>query len=55
MKKLCLFGDICPFDDCDQCDDYTPVDAYGEPDINLTQHKSMGIRDFILLERIRDE
>lgn len=29
MKQRCLFGDICPFEDCEECTDFSPVDVNG--------------------------
>ena len=53
MKNHCLFGDICPCEDCEECSDYTPVDVNGEPDVDLSQHKRMTLKEYIMLyERV---
>ena len=40
MKHKCLFGDICPFDDCDQCEDYSPVDPDGMDELPLNSYQA---------------
>lgn len=37
MKAQCLFGDICPFNDCNQCMEYAPVDANGLDDRDMSE------------------
>lgn len=49
MKNHCLFGDICPCGDCEECSDYTPVDVYGEPDVNLSRLKRIALEDWVQL------
>lgn len=49
MKQRCLFGDICPFDDCEECSDYSPIDENGEPDVDMRNHKRMALKDWVQL------
>lgn len=49
MKNQCLFGDICPCEDCEECSDYTPVDVYGEPEVDLSQHKRMALKEYVMM------
>lgn len=37
MKTHCLYGDICPFSDCTQCQDYICVDANGVYDFDTSE------------------
>lgn len=47
IKQYCLYGDICPFDDCEECSDFAPVDVNGEPGINFSQHKRIALEDWV--------
>lgn len=49
MKNICLYGDICPCDDCEECSDFVPVDVNGEPGVNFAQHKRMALEDWVQL------
>lgn len=39
MKQRCLFGDICPFEDCEECTDFSPVDVNGMDELPQEQYK----------------